>query len=114
MYLLTRRCRETSWRCPKGGSALSDDQMQRPARETNWSETVFLLPAEDGGDARIRIFTPPVSWHLPVIQAESNTTGSATTGRRAEVLRHGATNLRVPRILSMALTSGVALPAVRP
>ena len=40
------------------GSALSDDQMQRLAREMNYSETVFLLPAEDGGDARMRIFTP--------------------------------------------------------
>src|SRR6266581_7261812 len=40
------------------GSALSDDQMQRLAREMNFSETVFLFPAEDGGDARMRIFTP--------------------------------------------------------
>ena len=40
------------------GSSLSDDQMQRLAREMNLSETVFLLPAEHGGDARIRIFTP--------------------------------------------------------
>jgi trans-2,3-dihydro-3-hydroxyanthranilate isomerase len=40
------------------GSALSDDQMQRLAREMNLSETVFLLPAEQGGDARMRIFTP--------------------------------------------------------
>jgi trans-2,3-dihydro-3-hydroxyanthranilate isomerase len=40
------------------GSALSDDQMQRLAREMNLSETVFLLPAEPGGDARMRIFTP--------------------------------------------------------
>ena len=39
------------------GSALSDDLMQRPAREMNLSETVLLLPAEDGGDARMRIFT---------------------------------------------------------
>ena len=30
------------------GSALSDDQMQRLAREMNLSETGFLLPAEDG------------------------------------------------------------------
>jgi len=51
------------------GSALSDDQMQRPAREMNYSETVFLLPAEDGDDARMRIFTPPLSWHLQVIQS---------------------------------------------
>jgi trans-2,3-dihydro-3-hydroxyanthranilate isomerase len=40
------------------GSALNDDQMQRLAREMNLSETVFLLPAEHGGDARMRIFTP--------------------------------------------------------
>jgi len=40
------------------GSALSDDQMQRLAREMSLSETVFLLPAEDGADARMRIFTP--------------------------------------------------------
>jgi trans-2,3-dihydro-3-hydroxyanthranilate isomerase len=40
------------------GSALSDDQLQRFAQEMNLSETVFLFPAEDGGDARMRIFTP--------------------------------------------------------
>src|SRR5258707_12023672 len=40
------------------GSELRADQMQRLAREMNLSETVFLLPAEDGGDARMRIFTP--------------------------------------------------------
>jgi trans-2,3-dihydro-3-hydroxyanthranilate isomerase len=33
-------------------------QMQRIAREFNLSETVFVLPAESGGDARVRIFTP--------------------------------------------------------
>jgi trans-2,3-dihydro-3-hydroxyanthranilate isomerase len=32
--------------------------MQRIAREMNLSETVFVLPAESGGDARVRIFTP--------------------------------------------------------
>ena len=32
--------------------------MQQLARETNLSETVFVLPAEEGGNARIRIFTP--------------------------------------------------------
>jgi trans-2,3-dihydro-3-hydroxyanthranilate isomerase len=32
--------------------------MQRIAREMNLSETVFVLPAEAGADARIRIFTP--------------------------------------------------------
>jgi trans-2,3-dihydro-3-hydroxyanthranilate isomerase len=32
--------------------------MQRLAREMNLSESVFVLPAEAGGHARIRIFTP--------------------------------------------------------
>jgi trans-2,3-dihydro-3-hydroxyanthranilate isomerase len=34
--------------------------MQRLARELNFSETVFVLPAEGDGHARIRIFTPAV------------------------------------------------------
>lgn len=39
---------------------LPAEVMQRTARELNLSETVFVLPAEDDGeaDARIRIFTP--------------------------------------------------------
>src|SRR5256885_13434154 len=32
--------------------------MQAPARELNFSETVFVLPPGEGGHARIRIFTP--------------------------------------------------------
>ncbi len=41
------------------GSGLDDAVMQRVARELNLSETVFVLPPEDGGaDARARIFTP--------------------------------------------------------
>src|ERR1700716_2309300 len=38
--------------------ALSGEQMQRLAREMNFAESTFILPAERGGDARIRIFTP--------------------------------------------------------
>lgn len=34
--------------------------MQRLARELNFAETVFVLPAEGDGHARIRIFTPTV------------------------------------------------------
>ncbi len=41
-----------------GASALSGEQMQRLAREMNFAECTFVLPAEQGGDARIRIFTP--------------------------------------------------------
>jgi trans-2,3-dihydro-3-hydroxyanthranilate isomerase len=40
------------------GRGLTAEQMQRIARELNLSETVFVLPAEHGGDARVRIFTP--------------------------------------------------------
>jgi len=36
---------------------LSDDLLQRTALELNLSETVFFLPAADGGDVRVRIFT---------------------------------------------------------
>ncbi len=39
---------------------VDERDMQRLARELNLSESVFVLPAERGGDARIRIFTPAV------------------------------------------------------
>lgn len=39
-------------------SGLSAETMQAVARELNLSETVFVLPAEAGGDCRLRIFTP--------------------------------------------------------
>ncbi len=35
-----------------------DERMQALALELGFSETVFVLPARAGGDARIRIFTP--------------------------------------------------------
>ena len=38
---------------------LSDEQMQQIAREFNYSETTFVLPAEAGHTRRVRIFTPP-------------------------------------------------------
>jgi trans-2,3-dihydro-3-hydroxyanthranilate isomerase len=37
---------------------LSDERMQQIAREFNFSETAFVLPAEGGHDRRVRIFTP--------------------------------------------------------
>jgi PhzF family phenazine biosynthesis protein len=40
------------------GSSLTEDQMQGLARQFNLSETTFLLPAADGADAAVRIFTP--------------------------------------------------------
>jgi trans-2,3-dihydro-3-hydroxyanthranilate isomerase len=39
-------------------TGLSDRVMQRLARELNLSESVFVCRAEQGGHARIRIFTP--------------------------------------------------------
>jgi len=38
---------------------LSAAQMQLIAREFNYSESTFVLPAEKGHDRRVRIFTPP-------------------------------------------------------
>ena len=37
---------------------LTSAQMQQVAREFNYSETTFVLPAEHGHDRRVRIFTP--------------------------------------------------------
>ena len=42
---------------------LDGEGMQALARETNFSESTFVLPAEEGGHARMRIFTP--STELP-------------------------------------------------
>jgi trans-2,3-dihydro-3-hydroxyanthranilate isomerase len=39
---------------------IPEEQLQPLARELNLSETVFVLPAEGDGHARIRIFTPLV------------------------------------------------------
>jgi trans-2,3-dihydro-3-hydroxyanthranilate isomerase len=38
--------------------ALDGETMQALAREINYSESTFVLPPEDGGHAKIRIFTP--------------------------------------------------------
>jgi trans-2,3-dihydro-3-hydroxyanthranilate isomerase len=38
--------------------ALSAEQMQRLAREMNFSESAFVLPARGAADAAVRIFTP--------------------------------------------------------
>ncbi len=55
-----------------GSPLIPAGRMQRIAREFNLSETVFVLPPENGGDARVRIFTPsselPFAGH-PVLGA---------------------------------------------
>jgi trans-2,3-dihydro-3-hydroxyanthranilate isomerase len=40
------------------GRGLEDEEMQSLAKEMNFSETVFVLPKEADGHARMRIFTP--------------------------------------------------------
>lgn len=40
------------------GEGIDGELMQRTARELNLSETVFVLRAHEGADARVRIFTP--------------------------------------------------------
>lgn len=40
------------------GLGLDPAAMQNIAREMNYSETTFLFPPEQGGDYRVRIFTP--------------------------------------------------------
>src|SRR5438093_436501 len=40
------------------GRDVDDETMQKLAKEMNFSETVFVLPPEQGGHVRIRIFTP--------------------------------------------------------
>lgn len=42
------------------GQDVPAEHMQAIARETNLSETVFVLPPADGGDAKVRIFTPAI------------------------------------------------------
>ena len=37
---------------------LPEEQLQKLAREMNFSETVFVLPPEQGGHVKLRIFTP--------------------------------------------------------
>lgn len=41
-----------------GAEGLMDQTMQAIAREMNLSETTFVFPPEQGGTARVRIFTP--------------------------------------------------------
>ncbi len=40
------------------GRDVDEELMQKLAKEMNFSESVFVLPPEQGGHARIRIFTP--------------------------------------------------------
>jgi len=77
---------------PRAGQ-LPTPLMQRIAREMNLSESVFLGRPEQGGDARVRIFTPgvevPFAGHPTVgaaIYLASEMAGGPTDGTRTLVL----------------------------
>ncbi|GAA1686539.1 phenazine biosynthesis protein PhzF [Fodinicola feengrottensis] len=79
-----------------GGQDIPAVRLQSVAREMNLSETVFVLPAERGGHARIRIFTPAAE--LPF--AGHPTLGTAIVlaqerGLAAITLETGAGDVRV-------------------
>jgi trans-2,3-dihydro-3-hydroxyanthranilate isomerase len=97
-------------------AGLSAATMQAIARELNLSETVFVLPAEDGAAARLRFFTPamelPFAGH-PTIGAA---VALASAGGLLEGLSHavlaeeaGAVPIAIQRrddgLLSATLTS---------
>jgi trans-2,3-dihydro-3-hydroxyanthranilate isomerase len=68
------------------GRGLSRETMQAIAKEMNFSETTFVLPAEDAGsDVRMRIFTP--GEELPM--AGHPTIGSTFALARAGVIEPG-------------------------
>jgi trans-2,3-dihydro-3-hydroxyanthranilate isomerase len=89
------------------GVGLDAGAMQRVARELNLSETVFVLPARAGGDARVRIFTPAVE--LPF--AGHPVLGAAVVvadglGLDAVTLETGAGPVAVERQCAAAGVSG--------
>ena len=73
------------------GRPFTSAQMQRLARELNVAETVFVLPPADGGDVRVRIFTPgtelPFAGH-PVLGTAFVVAGAL--GTNAVTLETGA------------------------
>jgi trans-2,3-dihydro-3-hydroxyanthranilate isomerase len=71
------------------GRGLSTDAMQAIAKEMNFSETTFVLPAErQGTDVRMRIFTP--GEELPA--AGHPTIGSTFALARSGVIERGRTS----------------------
>ena len=115
---------------------LSGEQMQRIAREFNYSETTFVLPPEDPAHTRrVRIFTPaaeiPFAGHPNVgtafVLAATGTVprdgeslrmvfeegaGPVPVGVRFEADRPVFCELRAPQPLALGATPPVALTAV--
>ena len=63
------------------GRGLSTETMQAIAKEMNFSETTFVLPAErPGTDVRLRIFTPATSCRWRAIRRSAATFALARAG----------------------------------
>lgn len=89
------------------GARVPEAAMQPMAKELNLPETVFVLPAEKGGDHRLRIFTPtrelPFAGH-PTVGAAFFLSGGSdatlrleeTVGTLAVTVRNGFTEMEQP------------------
>ncbi|MGG5812287.1 PhzF family phenazine biosynthesis protein [Falsiroseomonas sp. CW058] len=99
-----------------GAEALDGAAMQRVAREFNLSETVFVLPATEGNDAFLRIFTPGVE----VPFAGHPNVGAAVMlarrmGRRGRILLGQAAGLVVAELTETGgEVAGARITAPRP
>jgi trans-2,3-dihydro-3-hydroxyanthranilate isomerase len=87
-------------------SGLTDEQMQRIAREFNFSESAFVFPAESGHTRRVRIYTPsievPFAGHPNVgtacVLAETDSLGSVDGGLTVTFEeRAGLVRIRIAR-----------------
>jgi len=79
---------------------LTAQDMQQIARWTNLSETTFVLPPEQGGDYRVRIFTPmselPFAGHPTIGSAHAALESGVLPGGKSEIIQEcGAGLLRV-------------------
>ena len=76
------------------GRPFDTGQMQRLAREMNFAETVFLLPPQDGGDVRLRIFTPAAELSFADVRVPvSNTIGEIGRGFQQQMVQFQAERL---------------------
>jgi trans-2,3-dihydro-3-hydroxyanthranilate isomerase len=89
---------------------LDAERMQSAARELKLSETIFMLAPQDGGDVRVRIFTPgselPFAGH-PVLGAA--TIVARALGRPNVVLETASGSVGVQVRLEDALTASATM-----
>lgn len=104
------------------GRGLDGDLMQAVAKELNLPETTFVLPAERGGDHRVRIFTPgrelPFAGHPTVGTGFVLSAGRDSTVRLEEgvgtltvTVRDGFTEMEQPLPAFTPVADPVAIAA---